>query len=128
LNVLPKKLKNNTSKDVDENKSLLDKKVGEDVPSACDKITMKPSNSLICQTQKKLRNRGLWILVGQFHSPFYIDKTLNGYKILTMTKSLLLKLVYKIKIKTSSDCLSNIGTVRRKEEQSGIDKISDRQN
>ena len=67
FNVLPKKLRNSKSKDVEEFKSLLDNflqsipdepKVGEYVPSACDQITLKPSNSLICQTQKKLTSRG----------------------------------------------------------------------
>ena len=62
FNVLPKKLRNSKSKDVEEFKSLLDNflqsipdepKDGEYVPSACDQITLKPSNSLICQTQKK---------------------------------------------------------------------------
>ena len=67
FNILPKKLINSKSKEIEEFKSLLDNflqfipdepKVGEYVPSACDQITLKPSNSLICQTQKKLRSRG----------------------------------------------------------------------
>ena len=67
FNVLPKKIRNSKTNDVEEFKSLLDNflqsipdepKVGEYVPSSCDQITLKPSNSLICQPQKTLRSRG----------------------------------------------------------------------
>ena len=61
FNSLPKNLRNSRGNDIEEFKSKLDKylesipdepKVGEYIPSACDQITLKPSNSLICQTQK----------------------------------------------------------------------------
>ena len=67
FNALPKNLRNSNVNNIEDFKSLLDKylesipdepKVGDYIPSACDQVTMKPSNSLICQTQKILRNRG----------------------------------------------------------------------
>ena len=57
FNILPKKIRNSKSNDVEEFKTLLDNflqsipdepKVGEYVPSSCDQIPLKPSNSLIC--------------------------------------------------------------------------------
>ena len=67
FNALPKNLRNSKVTNIEDFKYLLDKylesipdepKVGEYIPTACDQMTMKPSNSLICQTQKILRNRG----------------------------------------------------------------------
>ena len=67
FNSLPRHLRNRKGNDIEDFKYLLDKhlesipdepKVGEYIPSACDQITLKPSNSLICQSQKMVRNRG----------------------------------------------------------------------
>ena len=67
FNALPKHLRNSKGKNIEDFKTLLDKhlesipdepKVGDYIPSACDQITLKPSNSLICQTQKIVRIRG----------------------------------------------------------------------
>ena len=99
FNSLPRHLRNRKGNDIEDFKYLLDKhlesipdepKVGEYIPSACDQITLKPSNSLICQSQKMVRNRGSQIVGGQFISPFALICNDSGYQVLTTTKSVLL--------------------------------------
>ena len=67
FNSIPKNLRNMAENNVDEFKEKLDlflqsipdePKVEGYVPSACDDLTAKPSNSIIFQCKQKMRNRG----------------------------------------------------------------------
>ena len=66
FNAIPKNIRNMAGS-MEDFKELLDKylqtipdepKVESYIPSACDQITSKPSNSIIWQAKARIRNRG----------------------------------------------------------------------
>ena len=88
FNSLPKYLRNMAGKNLDDFKEKLDNylqsipdepKVDGYIPSACEDLTAKPSNSILFQCKQKIRNKGCWTYSGGGSTPLSVSLIWKNY-------------------------------------------------